>query len=182
MAKNKVILVDSDVISHFIATGNINRLTDILFPHALFIVENVYREATFHPTDSKRKQKVDEWIHNYPVCRVSFPSYNMNIFKEFYRLKKESPLLGDGERACMSIARFGHEVIASSNFRDVADYCNTNGIEYIGTLDILVIAMQKGIYTEIECNHFIAEAIRLNDARFPVVDITRYQHRDLTEF
>lgn len=54
-------------------------------------------------------------------------------------------MLGDGERACMSMARFGQEVIASSNFRDVAPYCDENGIEYIGTLDVLTIAMNKGI-------------------------------------
>lgn len=45
----------------------------------------------------------------------------------------------------MSMARFGQEVIASSNFRDVAPYCDENGIEYIGTLDVLTIAMNKGI-------------------------------------
>lgn len=39
-------------------------------------------------------------------------------------------MLGDGERACMSMARFGQEVIASSNFRDVAPYCDENGIIY----------------------------------------------------
>lgn len=50
-------------------------------------------------------------------------------------------MLGDGERACMSMARFGQEVIASSNFRDVAPYCDENGIEYIGTLDVLTIAI-----------------------------------------
>lgn len=67
-------------------------------------------------------------------------------------------MLGDGERACMSMARFGQEVIASSNFRDVAPYCDENGIEYIGTLDVLTIAMNKGIFTSDECNRFMAEA------------------------
>lgn len=91
--------------------------------------------------------------------------------------------MGEGERACMSMARFGHEVVASSNFRDVADYCDAFGIEYIGTLDILAIALNKGIYTQEDCNNFIADAVSLNKARFPVSDITHYTPtRDLNDF
>ena len=63
---------------------------------------------------------------------------------EYYRLKKENPRFGEGERACMAIARFDKEVIASSNFRDVATYCQEHNIEYIGVMDILTIA--KGYF------------------------------------
>lgn len=41
MSRAKVILVDADVISHFIATGHIYDLNDILSPHYLLVVENV---------------------------------------------------------------------------------------------------------------------------------------------
>lgn len=160
MGRNKVILVDADVISHFMATGYIDRLTEILQPHAVMIVENVYKEASYHPTQPDK---------------ISFPYANENIRREFFRLKKESPMLGEGERACMSMARFGQEAIASSNFRDVAPYCDENGIEYIGTLDILTIAMNKGIFTSEECNQFIMDAKAKNKAKFPVEDITDYE-------
>ena len=43
-------MVDADVISHFMATGYIDRLTEILQPHTVMIVENVYKEASYHPT------------------------------------------------------------------------------------------------------------------------------------
>lgn len=124
MGRNKVILVDADVISHFMATGYIDRLTEILQPHAVMIVENVYKEASYHPTEPDRKRKVDKWMEHCKVCKIAFPYANENIRREFFRLKKENPMLGDGERACMSMARFGQEVIASSNFRDVAPYCD----------------------------------------------------------
>lgn len=183
MAKNKVIFVDADVISHFIATGHIDTLTMILAPHAVYVVDYVYKEATWHPTDPQRKEKVDAWMTNCKVTLIGFPYMNDNIKKEFFRLKKENPILGKGERACMSMTRFGHEVVASSNFRDVADYCDSFGIEYIGTLDILTIALNKGIYTQEDCNKFITDAISLNKARFPVRDITNYTPtRDLSDF
>ncbi len=182
MAKNKVILVDADVISHFMATGCIDKLTEILHPHTIFIVDNVYDEASYHPTNPNRKQEVDTWMQRCNVGKLPFPHLNDNIKKEFYRIKKECPLLGNGERACMSMARFGHEVIASSNFRDVAPYCEANNIEYIGTLDILIIAWRKGVFTAEQCNQFITDAKTKNRARFPVDDITKYSAPDLSSF
>ncbi len=98
MAKNKVILVDADVISHFIATGRIDTLTTILAPHAVYVVDNVYKEATWHPTDPQRKAKVDAWMTRCKVSRIGFPYMNDHVKKEFFRLKKESPLLGEGEK------------------------------------------------------------------------------------
>lgn len=181
MAKNKVILVDADVISHFIATGYIDRITEFLQPHAVLVVDNVYKEATYHPTDPDRKLKVDNWMNTYKVHKVNFPFANENVRKEFYWLKKESPLLGEGERACMSMARFGHEAIASSNFRDVEPYCDANGIEYIGTLDILAIALRKKLLTEEQCNQFIMNAKTKNKARFPVDDIRNYHVREMVK-
>ena len=183
MARAKVILVDADVISHFIATGHIYELNEILSPHQLYAVDNVYREATRHPSDDRRKEKVDEWLFKSKACRVPFPSLNLNVKREFFRLKHENRLLGDGECACMAMARFGREVIASSNFRDVAPYCDTNGIEYIGVMDILLIAMNKGYWDATQCIQFMMDALRENNARFPKSRIEDYKtDKDLREF
>jgi hypothetical protein len=73
-------------------------------------------------------------------------------------------VLFDGERAVMAHARFRDDVIASSNFRDVAAYCDANNIDLLGTLDILAIARKKGILTETECDNFILEAKVKNKA------------------
>lgn len=183
MARNKVILVDADVLSHFIVTGNIDDLTKILSPHTIYLVENVYQEAIYHPTDSNRKKTVDSWIERCNVKKIKFAENNSSVMREFFRLKKEKPLFGSGERACMAMARFGHEVIASSNFRDVAEYCEEFDIEYIGVLDILMIAKYKGYYTEEKCDQFIQEAKDKNKARFPVNKIALYSKRiDLNSF
>lgn len=183
MAKTKVILVDSDVISHFIATNHIFDLNEILNPHHLLVVENVYREAIRHPWDDNRKNEVDEWLRKSNASKISFPRGNSNIVKEFYSLKHNNKLLGDGECACMAIARFGKETIASSNFRDVAEYCDENDIEYIGVMDILWIALNKGYWSVEQCDKFIREAVIVNQARFPVNKIEDYNPtRDLKYF
>lgn len=116
MARKKVILVDADVISHFMATGKIDTLPQILTPHTLYIVEQVYKEASYHPFFENRKEELDNWMNRYHIQKLPFPKTNRNIMLEYYRLKKESPRFGEGERACMAIARFDKEVIASSNY------------------------------------------------------------------
>lgn len=83
-------MVDADVISHFMATGYIDRLTEILQPHAVMIVENVYKEASYHPTEPDRKRKVDKWMECCKVCKIAFPYTNENIRREFSGLKRES--------------------------------------------------------------------------------------------
>lgn len=176
MAMNKVILIDADVISHFIGTGHIDDLCKILAPHQLYIVDNVYKEATYHPADADRKRKVDEWLERSKsmVRQISFPSRD-SIRMEFFRLKHENRLLGDGECACMAMARYGQETIASSNFRDVAPYCTTNHIDYIGVLDILQIAINKKYWTMEQCNKFLEDAVLVNNARFPTCQMENYQ-------
>ena len=120
MAKSKIILLDSDVISHFMSTAKID-----LLPH----------------------------------------------------------ILGAGERACLAIARYEKDVIASSNFRDVADYCEEYSIEHIGVMDILTIAVRRNIFTIADCNKFIHDAIVINDAKFPVAKYEDYTPtRNLDEF
>lgn len=128
MAKNKVILVDADVISHFIATGRIDTLTTILAPHAVYVVDNVYKEATWHPTDPQRKAKVDAWMTRCKVSRIGFPYMNDHVKKEFFRLKKESPLLGEGERVItdaisLNKARFPvSDITHYTPTRDLSDF------------------------------------------------------------
>lgn len=183
MARAKVILVDADVISHFIATGHIFDLNKILSPHHLLIVDKVYKEASYHPSDDKRKADVDEWLAKSKAEKINFPSANRNIVLEFFKMKHENPKLGDGETACMAMAKYGGETIASSNFRDVADYCKDNKIEYIGVLDILTIAKDKGYWTSEQCNQLINDAIATNQAKFPVDRIEDYKSdKDLSCF
>lgn len=108
------------------------------------------------------------------VRQISFPSRD-SIRMEFFRLKHENRLLGDGECACMAMARYGQETIASSNFRDVAPYCTTNHIDYIGVLDILQIAINKKYWTMEQCNKFLEDAVLVNNARFPTCQMENYQ-------
>ena len=57
-----------------------------------------------------------------------------------------------------------------------------NNILFLGTLDILSIALNRGIFDETRCNNFIIIARTKNNARFPksVNKITDYNPPDLS--
>jgi len=97
---------------------------------------------------------------------MDFPE-DAAINQEFARIKKRYPLIGDGERACMAVARLRENIIASSNFRDVAPYCIEYNIRYLGTLDLLSVAFEKEMLNEQQCDLFIQTALKTNKARFP---------------
>ena len=176
----KIILLDADVISYFISCNEILFLHKILSPHPISILDNVYREVA---RISSRKIILDNLLKSIRVVSImAFPIGDIEIKKEFALIKKINPLIGDGERACMAVAKFNKNIIASSNFRDIAPYCKANNILFLGTLDILAIALQKGIFDPTRCNSFIATARAVNNARFPsiVKTINDYKVPDLS--
>jgi hypothetical protein len=127
--KPRIILLDCDVISHFIASFALSDLPGILAPHQCAVLEYVYWEV-----------------------------------------------------ACMAVALHHHNVVASSNFRDVAPYCDKNNIPYLGTLDILSIAVAKDLYDEKKCDDFIQTALHFNKAKFPkgITAMRFYSPKDLS--
>lgn len=174
----KIILLDCDVISHFIVNDSLNDLPRILAPHQCVVLDYVYNEVAARPM---RLAFLEPLIKSDRIRRMDFPE-DVEINKEFARIKSKKPLIGDGERACMAIARFKKDVIASSNFRDVAPYCNEHNILYLGTLDILSVAAIKGIYGEEKCDNFIQSALKYNKACFPkgVTAMRFYSPKDLS--
>ena len=176
--KYKLILLDCDVISHFIANQVLSDLPQILSPHQCIVLDYVYAEVAARPY---RLAFLDSLIKSGQIKKMDFPE-ELEINVEFARIKSNNHLIGDGERACMAVARYHKNVVASSNFRDIAPYCDKNNILYLGTLDILSIAFTKGLYTENQCDTFIQTAIKYNKAKFPkgVTAIKYYIPKDLS--
>lgn len=174
----KIILLDCDVISHFIVGGALNDLPHILAPHPCVVLDYVYNEVAARP---KRLAFLLPLIKAGLVQTMDFPE-DEEINKEFARIKSKKPIIGDGERACMAVARFKKNVVASSNFRDIAPYCNEHHILYLGTLDILSVAASKGMYSEQKCDNIIQSALNYNKASFPkgVTAMRFYTPKDLS--
>ena len=80
---------------------------------------------------------------------------------------------GKGESACMTYARFHHNVVGSSNLKDIRDYCAAFGIAYLTTWDFLYYALKADLMTKDEIWAFV-QKVRAVGSILPDKDIETY--------
>ncbi|MFB6454956.1 hypothetical protein ACE38W_06765 [Chitinophaga sp. Hz27] len=160
------ILLDADVVIHFIIAGFQLKLTSI-FPGRFVILDKVKQELTKRKTEALGVENFLNWC-KIPV--VIMPG-DVEILKEYATLKKSR---GDGESACMAVARYKREYIASSNLRDIREYCQQYDIVFYTTIDILEFARQKGILSENDCDTFIA-TVKKKGSKMPYNTMAEYK-------
>ncbi|MFK5883489.1 MAG: hypothetical protein QM489_04010 [Candidatus Izemoplasma sp.] len=144
---NKKILIDSDVIRHFIRGRQIDILKKI-FTDNLYILSTVEKEIS---RSKKIKPEVIRIINNGTLKRMRFPT-NPKFMLEYAELIKR---FGEGESACMAVARYDDDIIASNNLNDIKEYCNLYKISYLTTIDILFVAYKRGIMNEADVDYFL---------------------------
>ncbi len=163
----RIILIDADIVSHFIKAGQLLLLPRI-FSFPICVLDKVYAELE---NFRSKKTEVDNLVNMKLVSLLAFPEEDANIRKEYYLLKKQNK--GDGEAACMAMALFQKHILASSNLRDVAQYCHLNSIDHLTTMDFLCEALKKGIYTLNDCDDFIQKALA-KGGKLPVQRMQEY--------
>jgi hypothetical protein len=169
MAKQKdepKILLDADVVIHFIKAGCQMKLTAI-FPGRLVMLDKVKQELLKRKSESLGIENFLEW------CKIPVESMpkEIGILSEYAKLKK---IRGEGESACMAVAKFRKEYIASSNITDIKEYCELHSIIYYTTMDVLEIAMVNNVLTEIECDNFISE-VKSKGSKLPCNTMKEYK-------
>ena len=129
------ILLDSDVVRHFI-NGNQLLVLSGIFPNRFIMLDKVKDELC-------RSRGIVVQVNNFltmtRVPVIPFPT-DRAIIREYAILLRQ---FGEGESACMAVARHQKQFIASSNLRDISTYCKTHGITYLTTMDILLEALIK---------------------------------------
>lgn len=161
MAKQKdepKILLDADVVIHFVKAGYQMKLSAI-FSGRLVMLDKVKQELVKRRSEALGIENFLNW------CKIPVEEMpkDIQILKEYASLQK---LRGPGESACMAVARFRKDYIASSNIIDIKAYCEQHEIVYYTTLDILEIAITNNHLTEDECDKFIAE-VKSKDSKLP---------------
>ncbi len=150
------ILLDCDVIIHFTKAGK-QLLLPKIYPNQFVILDKVKQEL------DKRKKSIvqlNNFIEWSKIEVIPFPK-DYAIIKEYSKLKQ---IMGDGEAACLSVAKYTKDYIASSNLNDIKDYCQYHGIVYLTTMDILLKAYENRLMTEQDCIDFIKE-VKLKDSK-----------------
>jgi predicted nucleic acid-binding protein len=87
MAKknSKIILIDADVVSHFIEGGEIHSLPNI-FPNKIKVLDKVYAELERFP---KKKTEIDNLL-NFKILELEkFPENNQEIKREYFYIKNK---------------------------------------------------------------------------------------------
>ncbi len=85
---------------------------------------------------------------------MEFPEENNDIRIEYTRIKSML-FKGDGESACLAVAKYQRTILASSNLRDIANYCQMHRIDYLTTMDFLCEALKTDLFDIDRCNRFI---------------------------
>jgi predicted nucleic acid-binding protein len=168
-SNNPKILLDCDVIIHFISAGK-QLLLPKIFPNRFVILDKVFEELMKRPSN---KIPVGNFIEYSKIEVIPIPN-KIEIIKEYSKLKK---VVGDGEAACMAVARITNDYIASSNLKDIKAYCEEHHIVYLTTMDILLEAYQLKIMNELECDEFIKE-VKLKGSKliYTIDSIVEYQN------
>lgn len=160
------ILLDCDVVIHFLKGGKIMELPTI-FPGRFVMLDKVQREL--------HKRNSNALAIGIFLAAGHIPVFEMpkdeRIVKEYLMLKK---LMDDGEAACLAVAKFQKEYVASSNITQIAAYCTQNGIVYYTTMDLLHEATEKEIMTDAECDQFISE-VKNRGSKLPCNTIAAYR-------
>ncbi|WP_044211485.1 hypothetical protein [Flammeovirga sp. OC4] len=164
--KGKKIILDADVIIHFIKGKQIGLLHKIFPKNKLCILNDVYDEVF----QGEIRNQVDNLLKFKMVDSLDF-SMDFRILKEYAKLKKQ---YGAGESACMAYCRFHKDVLGSSNLKDIKDYCEEHDIQYLTTMNFLNEAFDIALLSEADCDEFIYE-VKSRGSKLPFDTIQEYR-------
>jgi predicted nucleic acid-binding protein len=170
MKKVKIIL-DADVLIHFYKADRLSILHTI-FPSYEYVILSIILEEEIYG-------KTLDCIKNHILLlkKIKIEKWNPSgeMLREYACLLKK---YGKGESACMAYCKFNHDIVASSNLKDIKEYCDENDITYLTTMDFLYEAFKRNILTENECNLFISTVIE-KGSKLPNIKITEHNPKNL---
>ena len=158
------IVLDADVVIHFAKGGYLNLLPSIFPDYEYVLLETVYEEL------KSLRSQVDNQIMRLKNITLQPFAPRGEMLREYAMLRSR---FGKGESACMAYCLFTHNVIGSSNLRDIRTYCQEKQITYLTTMDFLWYAWRKHLMTTDEVKTFMNE-VRLKGSKLPEVDIEKY--------
>lgn len=170
MATKTKIVLDADVIIHFVKADRFSLLLDIFPEYEYLILDVMYDEVT---VNRATKIQIDNTLQFF-AKRLSFVRFapTGDSRREYARLRS-TLMLGKEESACMVYCRDNRDVLGSSNLRDIKEYCNDNGITFLTTLDFLYYAVLRNKMTKADVDAFIDE-ILAKGSKLPKVNIEEY--------
>ena len=150
MGKTKIVL-DADVIIHFAEGQYLALLPSILPDYEFIVLSQVYNEIR-----GEIKRQLDNQIHFFKNINIVRFEPRGDMMREYAQLIRTK---GRGESACLAYCKYEQNVIGSSNLKDIKEYCETNGITYLTTIDFLYFAIKNKHLTIEEASQFINNVV-----------------------
>lgn len=161
---------DTDCLSAFLWINDTNILHE-LYGGKIVLPEPVYQELS-NPSISHIKQRADIMISNKDVSvkTIDTDTEEYKLYAELVRGKKGQKSIGRGEAGGIALAKTYNGILASNNYKDIAQYIEMYNLKHIDTGQILVEALKRGLITEVEGNSIwgkmLAKKRRLPDNTF----------------
>ncbi len=161
----KKVFFDTDCISSFFKVGERNIIED-LFNARIVFPEEVYEELS-NPKVPYLKKQADELIEN-GTATIEAIMVGSNAYIIFRKLTHpfNNPMIGKGEGAAIALAYTKNGILASNNLKDVARYVKEYNLEHYTSLNILVMAEEKGLLSDLECESIWRE-MKMKGIRLP---------------
>ena len=160
------IVLDADVVIHFAKGGRLSQLPSIFPDYEYVLLKTVYEELKDIRTQIDNQMALLKNITLLPFAPHG------EMLREYAMLRSRFNF-GKGESACMAYCLFTHNVIGSSNLRDIRAYCEEKKITYLTTMDFLWYAWRKHLMTANEVKTFINE-VKQKGSKLPNEDIEKY--------
>ncbi len=176
VSSERTILIDADVIVHFVVAGEADAICEIFPNNPILLLNKVHAELQRWP-NPRLLGIVSDLLSRKKMKLVDFPEHN-DVIKKEYAWIKSKMFKGDGESACLAVARYEQNILASSNLKDIKPYCQMHKIDYLTTMDFLCEALQTGYFTIDKCNLFLNK-VRASGSKLPVVSMADFVCRDV---
>ena len=164
MKKTKIVL-DADVIFHFYKGECLTLLPKIFPTYQYIVLSHVYKEIK-----GDVKKQLDNQVHFLKDIQIIDFVPQGDMLREYAQLIKDR---GKGESACMVYCKYNHDVLGSSNLKDITDYCQANDIVYLTTIDFLYFAIKRNLMSIDEAHAFVRQ-VQTNDSHLPTVDFNTF--------
>jgi hypothetical protein len=171
---NRIILVDADLVSHFITAGEAETIHLVFPDNPIHMLDKVHAELQ-NWKNPKVGFIISDLLAKKRIKLINFPEDNEEIKKEYFWIKNML-FKGDGESACLAVVKYQKNILASSNLKDIKNYCLMHKIDYLTTMDFLCTALTIGLFDEARCDVFLKTVLAAG-GKLPVKRMRDYACR-----
>ena len=164
---------DTDCLSAFLWINDTNILEE-LYGGNIVLPNPVYDELS-NPMVPQLKRRADALIaKNMAVVKdIEVGSEEYRLYRQLVSGAGVNKAIGNGEAAGIALAKIYNGILASNNYRDIADYVEKYGLRHVDTGMILKEALEKKLITEAEGNEVWQKMIERN-RRLPAASFSEY--------